>query len=418
MNSDSHSIVFYGAGQNARDNFAKWTNCGIVPVCFVDADNKKWNTRFNPGDLDILPLEAAIAKYPDYRIYITPTREKWADIAKDLVHRGIPLTRIKFFEPVEWRKGCANMGRHFLIHNSIGVCCVPQFSSNLEFEINSDPAKNFKEYENRCSKIIDDWRSGRPSICDGCPDLEFDIWDIEPKIEALNISSKVNADFCNTKCIYCCHYPKPELAAYEKRRREVIDMLETAHKLYPERRFNVIVSGGDIAVAPFRDELFAILKKYGWRADIYSNSAVYCEGVSEQLQDGESTYVTTLDSTIREKFAEIKGVDCLPKVLENIKRYSEAAADKQQIKIKLIVLDGVYSSCDEMSGVVDFAASLGAELMLSCNVVNVKTRLSQAMFDLMVQWMEYAKSKNVFVKIMYDHFNIEDADLLRKQLNI
>ena len=134
--------------------------------------------------------------------------------------------------------------------------------------------------------------------------------------------------------------------------------------LYPERKFRVVVSGGDIAVAPFRDDLFAILEKYGWAADIYSNSAVYCEGVSERLRDGESTYVTTLDSTVREKFAEIKGVDCLTKVLENIRRYAGAAVDRRQIKIKLIMLDGVYKNFDEVSGVGDFAESVGAELML------------------------------------------------------
>ncbi|GHU41383.1 hypothetical protein FACS1894111_03590 [Clostridia bacterium] len=411
--------IFYGAGKNAEDNFSAWTDLGMIPVCFADADKTKHYSKFQSSEIDILPLEEAILKYPDFELYVTPTSEKWESIAAYLAKwGGVPLAAIKFFEPVEYRKGCPSMGRCFITYNKIGCCCVPVYRDNFEFEINSDYRLNFRYFEEKSKAVIDDWRNNRPSICDGCPNLIFGIYDIAPVVEELNISSKDNADFCNTKCIYCSSFPKPEQATYEERGREVIAMLETAHSLYPDHKFRVYVSGGDIAVAPFRDKLFDVLKKYAWNADIYSNSAVYCEAAAEQLRDGQSAYVTTLDSTIREKFAEIKGVDCLPKVLENIKRYSEAAVDKRQINIKLIVLDGIYENFEEMGGVVDFVESIGANLWLSCNVYNADKRLSDGMFEMTVRLLNYAFNKQIFVNIMYDHFNIEDAAMLRNQWEI
>lgn len=413
--------IFYGAGQNAREHLSEWQSRGISPVCFADCDDKKQHTKFvcdngGGGAIDILPIDEAISRYPDSDIYITPVREKWESIAAFLCNQGVPAAKIKFFQPVEYRRGCPNIGSCFIAGNKIGCCCVPGYRANFEFEQGPDHGFNFQKYEETTRAIISNWRNGLPSVCDGCPNLSYGIWDIDPQIQILNISSKDGSDFCNTKCIYCSQFPKPEQSEYEKRGREVVELLETAHERYPERTFRVVLSGGDISVAPFRDKALAILEKYGWAADLYSNSVLYCEGVSRQLRGGQSTYVTTLDSMVPQKFAQIKGVDCLPKVLENIRRYSEAAIDTpRQIKIKFIVLDGVYSTFEEMSGVVDFAAGVGARLMLSCDVERAGKRLSRPMFDFTVQWIRRALGQGVRLDIMYDHFNVEDAADLKKQ---
>ena len=411
----SKTAVFYGAGQNAADNYAKWVSNGISPVCFIDSDIKKQNTKFLSSGLDILPIEAAIDVYSDFDVYITPTRDKWDSIVTELLKHGIDLKSIKLFEPLEYRLGCYNMGKCYISHDSIGVCCSPEYMKKLELEASQDQRINFERYNKQSSEVISKWRNNEPSVCDGCPNLEYGFWELNPVIEILNISSKQGGDFCNTKCMYCVQFPKPGQRDYENRRREVVSLLKTAHEVYPEHEFRVVVSGGDIAVAPYRDELFNLLEDYGWVADIYSNSVVFCEGVADKLADGHSTYITTLDSTNKKKFAEIKGVNCLPKVLENIKRYSNAAVDKRQIKIKLIVLDGVYGTFDEMSGVVDFAESIGSELMLSCNVERISERMSTNMAALANQWVEYALSKGIPVNIMYDHFNNNDIMVLKER---
>ena len=41
------SIIFYGAGQNAREKIEYWLSLGLNPVCFADADINKQHTYFN-----------------------------------------------------------------------------------------------------------------------------------------------------------------------------------------------------------------------------------------------------------------------------------------------------------------------------------------------------------------------------------
>ncbi len=50
------NIIFYGAGQNARDKSDIWMQNGLVPVCFADEDSQKWHTTFNLSLIHILTL--------------------------------------------------------------------------------------------------------------------------------------------------------------------------------------------------------------------------------------------------------------------------------------------------------------------------------------------------------------------------
>ena len=62
-------IMFYGAGRYAADNLERWLSEGLIPVCFIDADEEKHNALF-PFDsnykgakFEILSLSEAIKKY-------------------------------------------------------------------------------------------------------------------------------------------------------------------------------------------------------------------------------------------------------------------------------------------------------------------------------------------------------------------
>ena len=126
-------IIFYGAGQNAREHLAEWETRGFIPVCFADEDKEKHNTKFHTSGLDILSLVAAVWKYPNHEIYVTPTREKRAGIVTSLLERGVEASAIRFFGPVEYRKGRPNMGTCFILGNKAGCCCVPDYRENFDF---------------------------------------------------------------------------------------------------------------------------------------------------------------------------------------------------------------------------------------------------------------------------------------------
>ena len=90
------SIIFYGVGQNARDNYDRWINHGLKPVCFADGDVRK-QFSFYKG-LEILPLFEAISRYPDYEIYCTQAAHNLNEIYNYLVGVGIPKDKIKYCE--------------------------------------------------------------------------------------------------------------------------------------------------------------------------------------------------------------------------------------------------------------------------------------------------------------------------------
>ena len=88
------SIIFYGAGRNAHEHFNDWKAQGLIPICFSDLDISKHYTAYM--GLDVLPLVAAIKKYPDYELYLTQIPSSLYEIRSFLISIGIPEERIKF----------------------------------------------------------------------------------------------------------------------------------------------------------------------------------------------------------------------------------------------------------------------------------------------------------------------------------
>ncbi len=90
-------VIFYGAGQNAREKWKQWISQGVTPVCFTDADASKHHTLFE-NELEILPLLEATAKYPDYVLYCTQNAAALPAVKAYLMGIGIPEERIHFCE--------------------------------------------------------------------------------------------------------------------------------------------------------------------------------------------------------------------------------------------------------------------------------------------------------------------------------
>lgn len=93
------TIIFYGAGENARTKMSHWREKGLNPVCFVDADVRKHHTLFE--GVEILPLLEALGKYPDYEIYCTQIVNNLFSVQQYLLGIGIPENRIHFCEDVD-----------------------------------------------------------------------------------------------------------------------------------------------------------------------------------------------------------------------------------------------------------------------------------------------------------------------------
>jgi hypothetical protein len=75
---------------------AEWRRRGISPACLADSDKEKHFTKMcvDGEEYDILPLGAALEKYPGSRIFLSVRQGLYAEITDVLLARGIPSERI------------------------------------------------------------------------------------------------------------------------------------------------------------------------------------------------------------------------------------------------------------------------------------------------------------------------------------
>jgi hypothetical protein len=142
---------------------------GLVPVCFADADARKRHTKFaapGGGGYDILPLGEATEQYPEYMPYLTLGHEKFDGASEALIKQGIPKERIKYADPVEYRKGCWSLGKFMVLSaENIYTCCTPHRNAVC---LSENIQENFENYKKICSDIINRIREGKDTPCDDC----------------------------------------------------------------------------------------------------------------------------------------------------------------------------------------------------------------------------------------------------------
>ena len=411
-------VIFYGAGQNAYDNISKWIEKGYYPLCFVDIDPNKFMTKFiaktqdGGVEVNITSLDKAIEEYPNSDIYITLKRFRLKEITEFLLNKGINKDRIKYFEDVEYRLGCNWLGTTYLIDDKIRTCCTPGYM-NIGVKPEDNVEENYQRYCNYfINGILKQWKYGNADLCSGCMHLRYDVFDRIPVLQEINISSKSGEDYCNAKCVYCSKYPRPSLESMQKRKNEVVNALSFFSEKFPNRHFQIAISGGDISVSSFRKEVFDLLKRNDWTSCIMTNAIIYCEEISELLKMKKANVLITLDSTIPELYAKCKGVDSLFLAMKNIRRYAENG----DVWIKWIALEGIYNSFDEICGIIDFASEIGASICVSCDTYRINERLSYKLLSLTLDFINYAKVLKINYRVMYDHFHKEDASYLKSMV--
>ena len=414
----SRGMIFYGAGQNAKDIILQWIEEGSNPVCFVAADITKHSTKFvlnESRELDIIPLEDALKKYPDSDLYITLKRKSLKSVTEYLLEAGIEKERIKYFEEVEYRLGCDALGKNYLMEeHRIGTCYVPGYRQ-VGISATDNPKEDFIRYNDYfISGILGKWKNDDANICSGCKNLRYDIFDKQPVLEKITLGGIQGEDFCNARCFYCCNYPRPTLKTMEKRKNDVIEIFSTLAGELLNHEIEVDISVGDISVAPFRKELCDIIKENNWKACIRTNAAVYSEEIAELLKRENTYTLITLDSTVSEIYAKCKGIDCLPRVMDNIRRYAAVG----EVWLKWIVLDGMYKKFDEVKGILDFAKEIGAKVFLSCDTWKIDTGLSEQMLEITLSFIEYAKQENIDLIILKDHFTEKDYECLVNETDL
>jgi pyruvate-formate lyase-activating enzyme len=403
------SIIFYGAGENAERNLSKWISEELVPVCFADADPNKHFTQL--CGYNILPINTALEKYPDYVIYITLGREKLLNVTYFLIDYGIPRDRIKYIDDVELRKGCDLLGIYMQFRaNYFYACCSDEH--RVKLPRGNNVRADFETHRQYVTKLIDDFKNEKSNSCDNCPQLREDIWDISPQVSCIQIATGFEDVRCNFMCSYCA---ENEYLKNQKSNNKTT-VYNTLSLLYDLCSVDVEIelAAGEITVSPYCGPVLELIRDKKRRMQIFTNASLYNENIKNLINEELVSLVVSLDSGTAETFAKIKGVDCFEKVINNLKAYK---AKSNWLDLKYIVLDGVNDNEKDIDNFVEIAIGLEANVAISANSLTTDKRLSPTSLKMclrLIDKLKLAEQKVVFP--FRENFHPEDLEEIERRL--
>lgn len=414
------SNIFYGAGKNAMENYDRWSD--LKPVCFADRDPKKHYTRIfaeggknslsNEDGIEILPLEEAISRYPDYTIYMTQRMSVLRDVRKYLIGAGIPEERIQCLEPVEWRPGCEELN-HFIRVSGFRMftCC---YLDAQRGELTTSFEKDFRTTLEKHTKVVNETiqkiKSGVPCVCSNCPSLYYDFWEKEPRYTTLALDGWFKDDICNIDCCYCSQIQK----AKSNQNMTLLDAARDLAVLIPdiERWF---YTGGEPSIYPQKKELFDFAAGHKWKLiEAFTNAVVY-EKFFSNKEVAYGLINCSLDAGNRETYKKIKGKDYFERVVQNLEKY---AADGCSIQLKYILLEGLNDDAENIGQFLDIAERIGAAVSLSFNQ-DAQTHVTKdsPMWPPVELFTRSAKEKNLNLKVEFWPLGQEERETIQKILD-
>ena len=354
------SVIFYGAGLEARSKFFDWIDAGIpIPVCFADADDNKQYTKFvinTPASescrhlkFEILPLHEALEKYPDYLIFLSVSDANLLFVYNYLISCGVPKEKIKYSDHVEYRKGCQSLLTAFHVGpRNLKVCCISPYNTSIPRKAPMQVL--YREYMETFGNLLQDIIENKPTHCDGCPYLVERFWPKNPKVNKIVFDTGFDSDSCNFNCIYCTYKNNIEGRYIGEKFidvfRETLRCFEGVENIF------IHLGVGEISVAHWKDEVLNLLKAKKWYSYIHTNASVYNSDIAEMIKEGYMTINVSLDSGTSRTFSKIKGVDCFDKVVENLLKYSECG---HGVHLKYIILPEINTNPDDVDGFLDIA---------------------------------------------------------------
>ena len=174
-------------------------------------------------------------------------------------------------------------------------------------------------------------------LCAGCPhlsdlDTSEDRSDMKVNVLFRTVSMNQHRHLCNCRCVYCTLWEKPS---------QVYAILPALKSLWQQQALskNCFFSwgGGEPSILPEFEEASRWILVKGFRQYIHTNALRYSRTVAEILASGKGGVNVSLDSASPETYKTVKGVDGFARVTENLRRYIDAAADRDAVHLKYII---------------------------------------------------------------------------------
>lgn|GEM_PF-2677921 len=370
-----NKYIFYGTDIHTKTKLKRWLFDGIVPVCF--ADDSKHDTKIcipSPkvqGEFAILPLNEALTRYPEANLHITVGPQSFQSTYNYLIAQGVQPSRIGG-EP----QHCTQLGHYIRIggwHNS--TCCAS--GRNWDYETTGNVKRDIELYYENCTQLRNALNSGNLTTCLGCPSLQPGQSEEPLKITYVNLSSGLHGSNCNIKCIYC----NVELDKLSSSPKQNSDILEIIQYLAETERFEFLdYTAGELTVSPYRQDILALIKEKKWQGRIYTNALVYMEEIRVLLHEKSFVINCSLDAGTAETFANVKGVDCFERVIENLTKYAEGGGSNRSIQLKYIIMEGINCDKTDINGFIAVAKRVNAEVQISRDILTIQFPISDCVY--------------------------------------
>lgn len=404
-------VVFYGITANIAEKMDKYIAIAGEPVVFSTKDKelKNYKNKLLFDKYEVISLDDVVKLYPDADIWVS-YRDPIMTSRKLLTK--FPPEKIHFFE-VDWeyRKGCRFLG-HFISYrkNDFSPCCITKQCPVVQTSGTiSERMEHWKEYT---TKLVNDIRENKPNPCSKCPHLKYGFYPKTIKLDTLSFGTNQPGDVCNLRCVYCFSRKQLERLKDDKDKFTTYEILRQFSQMpeYDTPDFKIQLSNGEFCTNKYCDEIFDILLKSKWKVVFVTNMTVYREKFAEFLKTGRTIRIlTSLDAGTPETYKKIKGVDCLNKVVDNLKKYP---LEKVDVRLKYIFLEGLNDNEEDIDAFYEIVKEVGCKtIVLSSNLFKPFTA---KMRDLTLRIIKKAKKDGIVISSNSSYLNSKDAEFIKQ----
>jgi pyruvate-formate lyase-activating enzyme len=408
-------LIFYGAGSFAKNIFNKFIENNYNPVCFADADiNKHYKTIKNlwnfETDIEILPLNEAIERYPDYEIIILVGSINYKTVYDNLILNGIPSERIGKLHSSQSCCHCDKIGYEFILDGNLLSCCC--LANGPNWSSSGDIIQDLKTYYLECNKLRNDLNEGKPTTCAFCSFLQPGKSEKDMGITFVNLSTGLpGGDKCNFKCIYCSYGSNLKGS---KRKDSIMQIMQAIIDIPTLEEIHY--ANGEITVSPYRNEILTFWKRKKLKGFMLTNASIFNEEIASLLELNLIRINVSLDAGTSETFKRIKQVDCFSSTVENLFKYANKGG-KDCIFLKYILLPGINTNENDICHFIDIANELNAKIIISKDNGKQNVPMSAEEYSALKLIVKNSKEKNISYELDMEWF-LCDAMRLKNEFLI
>ena len=326
----------------------------------IDSNKSRHGKRF--VGVPVVSFETALKSAPDdLEIFIL--EGKFTNEVLGYLHeKHFPPERIINYEPVVKAACCPLADANLVMSGNALFSCCSEDGKLIppRVENNGDIREALTEFISMRKGLLNSISEGRFSSCTGCHEIKNSFHPLHPRIRTLSYG---DGGVCNFKCSYCITGASGAKGSYDRD----IDLSEALRALKemgaPLENMMLEFGPGEPTLHRERERYYKAMSEVG-TVLVLTNGSVFDAALAERMSKGGFSICVSIDAGTRETYKKIKGVDCLERTIQNLKKYNDMAPGAVQPKYIFLPgindnpadVDGFIRICDEIKPeIVDFS---------------------------------------------------------------